>query len=114
MTKLFSSLAIRFLRGHWGKILPRIFKAAAEGEFGEAIKKVYWFGAGYRTITGALLWGIGGGLETVCSNYPDFAWTCEAGRVVYSVGAILATVGLLDGAVRSPWPEGSQAQHFEK
>lgn len=104
---LLVKIGSRFLRGKWGSILPALFKAIAEGKMGEWPKRIYWFGAGHRTVTGAVLLAVGAGLEMTCSSYPDMAWACSAGKYVYVVGAFLASVGLVDGGVRSPWPTGT-------
>jgi hypothetical protein len=107
---LLGKLIVRFLKGKWGTILPAIFKHAAEGDFGEPIKKAYWFTAGYRTIVGAALWAIGAGAETVCGSYPQFAWSCAAATWAYWIGAFLTGVGLADGGTRSPWPTTPDGQ----
>ena len=107
MTGLLKSLAAKFIKGHWGRVIPAILKAAGEGDFGPALKSVYWFGEKYATVTGAVLWAIGAGLETVCASSPDFAWSCPASRYVYLAGAALTAVGLVDGGTRAPWPTGT-------
>jgi hypothetical protein len=53
---------------------------------------------------GAALIGIGAGLEAVCASYPDLTWARSAARYVYYAGALLTTVGLVDGGTRAPWP----------
>ena len=108
MTGLLKSLAAKVVRGHWGRVIPAIFRAAGEGDFGPALKGLYWFGEKYATVTGAVLWAIGAGLETVCGGYPQWAWSCEASGWIVVVGQVLTSAGLLRGATNSPWPEGSQ------
>ena len=71
MKKMMQALIVRFLKGRWGTILPALFKTAAEGGFGEPIKKVYWATAKYKTMIGAVLWGAGAALETVCGSTPS-------------------------------------------
>lgn len=104
---LLVKIGSRFLRGRWGSILPALFKGIAEGKFGELPKRIYWFGAGHRTVTGAILLAAGAGLETIASAYPEWTWAAPAARYVYAAGAFLTTVGLVDGGVRSPWPAGT-------
>jgi hypothetical protein len=106
--RLIQSLAVKFLKGHWGRIIPAVFKSAAEGSFGPQVKAVYWFGEKYATVTGAVMWGLGAAMETVCNGYPQYTWTCKAMPIIVSVGQVLTSVGLLRGAVNSPWPEGAQ------
>lgn len=104
---LVKMLVIKFLKARWGELLPAVFKAAAEGSFGPGVSKVYWFCAKYKTATGAVLWGAGAALESVCSNYPSLGWTCTWAPYVYYAGMILTGVGLADGGTRSPWPKGA-------
>lgn len=108
MTGLLKSFAIRFAKGHWGRLVPAVFKSAGEGMFGPQIKALYWFGEKYATVTGAVLWAIGAGLETVCGNYPQWAWSCAASQWIVVAGQVLASAGLLRGATNSPWPDGAQ------
>ena len=107
---LFRALAIKFIKGHWGSLLPGVFKAAAEGEFGPQIRAVYWWLAGKKTISGAIFVGVGTALEAVCANYPDLAWSCGVSRWIWEVGAVLAAVGLVDGGTRAPWPTSLEDQ----
>ena len=102
-------VVVWFAKGHWGKILPAILRGVAEGKFGEPAKKIYWASAGYKTVTGAVLIFIGGGLEVLAGTGPEYQWAVRAGQVVYTLGGILASVGLADGGTRSPWPEGTPA-----
>jgi uncharacterized membrane protein YedE/YeeE len=107
MKDLFGKLAVRFLKGRWGSLLPAVLRAVAEGKFGEPAKAVYWKTAGYRTVTGAALVGLGAGLGAVCGSYSELAWSCRAETWIMAAGALLASVGLVDGGVRSPWPDGT-------
>ena len=50
-------LAFILKKMNWGKILPTLFRAIAEGQAGEGPKKVYWFLTGKKTFIGALLIG---------------------------------------------------------
>lgn len=104
MSGLFGKLAVKVVKAKWGSILPAILKAAAEGKFGEGIKRAYWAMAGIKTVSGAVVLALGAGLETVCASYPEYAWTCGAGKWLYLIGGILASVGLVDGGTRAPWP----------
>lgn len=108
---LLKPLIVRFLKGNWGKILPLIFKAAAEGQFGEQVKTVYWWLAGKKTVTGAILFGVGLGFEGICSSYPEIPSACTVFRIVYGIGGILFAAGLADGGTRSPWPEGTPKEN---
>lgn len=114
MTGLLKTLALRFLKGHWGKLLPPLFKAAAEGDLGPQVKALYWFASKYKTITGAILWGAGAALETVCGNYPEFSWACAYAAWPYWLGVVLTGVGLADGGTRSPYPAGTVIPEAEK
>jgi hypothetical protein len=100
-------IAVRFIKGHWGSILPGVFKAAAEGDFGPQVRAVYWFASKYKTVTGAVLWGAGAALETVCGNYPTMGWACHYAVWPYYIGMVLTGVGLADGGTRSPYPAGT-------
>lgn len=111
MSKVLSVVLVKFFKARWGSILPAIFKAAGEGQFGEAVKKAYWTGCGYATFTGFVFVFIGSGLESVSAAFPEYAWAPVAAAWVYRIGTVLAAVGLLRGGVNSPWPEGAQANH---
>ena len=94
-----------------GKILPAIFKAAAEGKLGEPVKAAYWKAAGLKTITGAALWLACDGLEIFAQtgSCPDcLVWLGYA----RSVAAFLVVVGLADAAVREvpPAPPARQVR----
>jgi uncharacterized membrane protein YedE/YeeE len=104
---LLKPLLIKLIKGNWSKILPMVFKAAAEGQFGEPVKTAYWWLAGKKTVTGALLVGVGAGLEAVCASTSEFGWACTLAQYVYYGGMLLAVVGLADGGTRAPWPEGT-------
>lgn len=104
---LIASLVTKFMSGRWGSLLPIVFKGAAEGDYGEPIKKIYWLAAEYKTVTGAVLWGAGAALETVCGNYPGYSWACTYAAWPYYVGMVLTGVGLADGGTRSPYPAGT-------
>jgi len=94
----------KFVRGNWGKVVPTVMKAVADGHLGAAPRAVYWFLAGKKTVIGALLWGAGAALETVCANYPAYAWACPYAAWPYWFGMVLTGLGLADGGTRSPWP----------
>lgn len=104
-----SKLLLKILKstGLISKILPALLRAWAEGGLGEPAKKVYWFLAGKKAITGAILLAVGTALDATCGNYPQWDWACPGARYVFWLGALLTSVGLVDGGVRSPWPEGT-------
>lgn len=105
---MIGALVVKFLKGRWGSVLPAILRAAAEGQFGPQVKAIYWFAAGYKTVTGAVLIGAAAGLGTLCeTGGATYSWACGAQPWVLSLGAILAGVGLVDGGTRAPWPEGT-------
>ena len=114
MTKLLVGMASRFLRGRWGSLIPSLLKGAGEGQFGEAAKKVYWFGNGYATVTGAIFLAVGTAAEALAAGYPEWPWLVPTAQYVYQIGGVLAAAGLLRGAVNSPWPDGAQNGHKEK
>ncbi len=89
------------------KLLPMLLRLWAEGGLGAPAQKVYWFLAGKKAITGAILLAVGTSLEATCGSYPDWGWACPAARYVFWLGALLTSVGLVDGGVRSPWPDGT-------
>jgi len=108
MSGLFGKLAMRFLKGKWGSVLPALLRAVAEGKFGEPARKFYWATAGAKTITGAILVAVGAGLASLCSSGGEvYPWACSAQPYVITLGGLLASVGLVDGGVRSPWPNGT-------
>ena len=100
-------LAFILKKMNWGKLLPTLFRAIAEGQAGEVPKKIYWLLSGKKTFIGALLIGVGTASEEVCANYTQFPWTCEASTWIFYLGALMASVGLVDGGTRAPWPEGT-------
>ena len=96
------------------KILPSLLKSWAEGGLGEPAKKVYWWLAGYKIITGMIFIVLGTGLEALASSYPDLTWAPTVARSVFWAGSLLASVGLVDGGVRSPWPQGTVISDKDK
>jgi len=94
--------------GFVGKILPGLLRAAAEGSFGEPVKRLYWLLAGYKTATGAVLMALGTGLEAVAASFPEWSWAPQAAQAIFWLGALLSSVGLVDAGVRSPWPQGTE------
>lgn len=91
------------------KVLPTLLRLWAEGKlFGEKGARVYWWLAGKKTVTGAILLALGTGLEAVAAGYPELAWAPVAARVIFWTGAALSSIGLVDGGVRSPWPKGTE------
>lgn len=110
MGALLRGLVVKMLKGRIGSILPALFKAAAEGEFGQPIKRLYWWTSGKKTAMGAIPWFIGAGAETVCSNMPQFPWTCDVSHWAYWIGMVLIPVGLIDAGTRSPWPSTPDGQ----
>jgi hypothetical protein len=114
LTKLAKPLIVKFLKGNWGKLIPMVFKAIADGEFGKVPQRAYIWLAGKKTISGAALFGLALAFEGVCSNYPSITWSCGVSRVLYDLGAVLLAVGLIDGGVRSPWPESTRDAYVDK
>jgi hypothetical protein len=104
---LITSLATKFIKGHWGSILPGVFKSAAEGDFGPQVKATYWFMAKYKTVTGAVLMGLGAAAESVAPSHPEWPWLITVAQTVYYIGEVGVVVGLVDGGTRSPWPTGT-------
>lgn len=86
------------------KVLPTLFKNAAEGRMGPQLRAVYWWLAGKKTVTGAVLMAVGAGLETLIPSFPEWTWLLPVSQWVYWLGGALAAVGLVDGGTRSPWP----------
>ena len=86
------------------KLLPLLIKKVAEGDFGEAPAKIYWFLAGKKLYIsiGILIAGyvldvlFSKGLCESCGGYK--------GELI-TFAAILATIGLYDGALRSDPPQ---------
>lgn len=104
MKGLIQKLLVKFFKGNWGKIIPPILTAIAEGKMGPVAKKVYWFMAGKKTISGMVLLGLAYGLEAVCNQYGTL-WGCQWSQWLVWIGGFLASVGLIDGGNRAPWPE---------
>lgn len=103
---MIGTLIAKFLKGRWGSILPEVLTAIADGKAGPQAKAVYWFAAGKKTLTGAVLGGIGAALTYVCSSYgATYAWSCTAAHWVLIVGGVLFSVGLVDGGNRAPVPD---------
>lgn len=95
-------------------LLPALFKMIAEGKADRTLgleafplQRFYWWTAGKKTITGMVVTGLGAALETLCTLYPEVAWTCPAAKWCYTIGTFLAGVGLIDGGTRSPYPAGT-------
>jgi len=87
-----------------GKIVAVALKKLAEGEFGEPAKKVYWAFAGKKTLIGfgfavgyfALNEAHNRGLCAQCGDWS--MWLIGA-------SAFMASIGLVDGALRTAQPE---------
>lgn len=109
MGGLLKSLVVKLVKGHWGRIIPAVFKSAGEGDFGPQLKAVYWFGEKYATVTGAIFMFVGTGLEAVASGNPEYTWAPTAAQIVFNVGGVLSAAGLLRGATNSPWPDKARA-----
>ena len=86
------------------QILARIIRGVAEGKYGAAAKKVYWFLAGKKTITGIVCAAAYAGLLAAQAT-----GTCaECGKYAETlayVAGFLVTVGLFDAAVRLDPPK---------
>ena len=90
------------------RILAVFVKKLAEGDFGEPLRKCYWWLAGVKTYIGmafgaawaALAWAQESGLCTAQG------WDCEGwGTTLASIAAFLVLVGLYDGALRTQAPD---------
>lgn len=106
VAKLLKPLLVKTLKGNWGRLLPLLLKAVAEGELGEPAKRVYWWMAGKKTFTGVVILGASAGLEAVCASH-GIQGACDAAHWLYLAGAALTAIGLVDGGTRSPWPTGT-------
>jgi hypothetical protein len=111
---MLKALLIKLFKAKWGSVPPALFKAAGEGQFGEGVKKAYWFANGYATFTGMVFVGAGTALEAIAGSYPELAWAPVTAAWIYRIGTVLAAAGLLRGGVNSPWPDGAQKQHAGK
>ena len=101
-------------RINWGALLPKLLRMAAEGKVDEAIglksyplKRFYWWTAGKKTFTGAALTFLGAGFAGICGQYEQFPWACDASRCATAAGVAIMGLGVVDGAHRSPWPDGT-------
>ncbi len=103
-------LALKFVKARWGELLPALFKAAAEGKFGEKVKFVYWRLAGYKTFIGFVVTAASGclWLATQFGICPECAgWGTTVAEVGVFLGTVGLSIGLVDGATRAPWPTGT-------
>jgi len=105
LLKLIGKIASK--AGLVSKLLPMLLRLWAEGGLGKPAQAVYWFLAGKKAITGAVLLAVGTALDATCGSYPQWDWACYLARGVFWLGALLTSVGLVDGGVRSPWPDGT-------
>jgi hypothetical protein len=89
------------------KLLALLVRKIAEGDFGEPLKRVYWWLAGKKTYIGMafgaswamLAWAQDVGVCTMRG------WDCAGwSTTLASVAAFLVLVGLWDGALRSQPP----------
>lgn len=90
------------------KILPGLLRAAAEGGLGPKAKAAYWALEGKKTLLGAVLIALGTAAESLAASYPDQPWIVPTAQAIFWLGALLSSVGLVDGGVRSPWPQGTE------
>jgi len=109
-------LLLKFLKttGLISKILPGVLRAWAEGGLGEPARKVYWWLEGYKTVTGALLMGLGAGLEHIAPSFPEWTWVIPFAKGVFWLGGMLSSIGLVDAGVRAPWPTGTKIEAKDK
>jgi hypothetical protein len=98
-------LLVAFLRGKSpSRILVKVIKMVAEGDFGPEAQKVYWTLAGVKTWITAVIVIATFALETASTQglCPDCsAWA----GYLYMAAGILFAVGLYDGAVRADAPK---------
>jgi len=92
---------------NWGAMLPKLLRMAAEGKFGAPIQKTYWWLAGKKTFIGAAGVFIAAGAAGICGQYEQFSWACDVSSGAMWLFGVLAGVGLVDGATRAPWPDGT-------
>ena len=103
---LFGKTKAKLKRYAMSKLLAIVLRKAAEGDFGPAVQKVYWYLEGKKTYTAAALAGVAAGLQAasdanICE--PCGAWVVS----LYSAAALLGTLGLVDAAVRIEPPKTS-------
>lgn len=90
------------------KLLPLLIKKVAEGDFGQWPAKLYWALAGRKFYISIAIGLLGVGLDYLfgigvcdsCGGYKGDLMT---------FAAVLAAIGLYDGAVRSTPPEKKDA-----
>lgn len=103
---MLKSILVRLLKAKWSSVLAQLFRAVAEGDFGEKAKAVYWWAAGKKTRTGVLLLAVSLGLKALAGYPNDFPWAPLAAEIVFGIGTFLVTVGLSDGLAREEPPIG--------
>ena len=107
-------IAFILKRINWGALLPKLLRMVAEGKADEAIglksyplKRAYWFAAGKKTFTGAALTFLAAGFAGICGQYEQWPWACDASRYAMLAGVVITGLGVVDGATRAPWPDGT-------
>lgn len=94
------------------KVLPAALRMWAQSDGWPG--KVYWWLEGKKTVSGVILIGIGAALREVAPMYPELEWLPAVMQAVTWLGATMASVGLVDAGVRSPWPKGTKIPPTQK
>lgn len=82
-----------------GAILATLVKKLAEGDFGQAPARAYWWLAGKKTWTAVALASIAGGLFMANAN--GLCDPCHGYAMgIITAAGVLASIGLFDAAVR--------------
>jgi hypothetical protein len=97
-----------------GAIIGIILRKAAEGDFGPAVKAIYWAIAGSKTLVAILLAFFGGvvklAISTGLCGYFGIAEQCavvdaSVGNASLWIASALALIGQVDGAMRLAPPQ---------
>ena len=93
-----------------GKIAAYLLKNAADGSYGELVKKLYWGLAGKKTLIGGGFMAAWGALAYLNTHGGCGSQSCDAlmgyAETVFGwLSAAGLAVGQLDGALRHPAPE---------
>ena len=88
------------------KVVPALLRMWAQSTGWPG--KLYWALEGKKTLTGAVLVGLAVALREVAPMFPEQEWLPAAAAAVTWIGGALASIGLVDAGVRSPWPKGTK------
>jgi len=104
---VFKDIVVKLLKAKWASLLASVFRAAGEGSFGPQVKATYWWLAGKKTAIGAVLVALSEAFSVLGKSDPvSFPWAEPAGKTIFVVGTILASLGLADGLTREEPPQG--------